>query len=367
MENQPKLFNNTTDRVVDDLRQTITAKSKVSIIAASFSIYAYQSLRDELDKIEELRFIFSGDDFAKFTAEKATREAKQFEMLRLNRERGLYGTEYELKLKNELNQKAIARECADWIRAKVSFKANVSKEVVPEFLTVENNQAKFLYNPLKNFTTGDLGENRGNFAFCPTIRYSHSENTRAMFDDFNTLWDDDKKLADVTDAVLDNITAAYEENSPEFVYYLALYNIFSEFLDDINADFLPDERTGFKQSAIWQKLYKFQKDAVVGCISKLERHNGCILADSVGLGKTFSALGVIKYYESRNKNVLVLCPKRLTDNWNTFKHNYKNNPVAADRLRYDVLYHTDLDRERGESNGLNLANAQLGQLRFGGD
>lgn len=162
-------------------------------------------------------------------------------------------------------------------------------------------------------------------------------------------------MEDVKDVVLDKISAAYKENSPEFIYFITLYNIFSEFLDDINEDNLPNEATGFKNSKIWNTLYDFQKDAVVDCISKLEKHNGCILADSVGLGKTFSALGVIKYYESRNKNVLVLCPKRLSENWNAYKGNYKNNPLLEDRLRYEVLFHTDLGRERGFSNGIDLS------------
>ena len=135
---------------------------------------------------------------------------------------------------------------------------------------------------------------------------------------------------------------------------MTLYHIFSEFLNDISEDELPNEATGFKQSKIWSMLYDFQKDAVLAIISKLERYNGCILADSVGLGKTFTALAVVKYYENRNKSVLVLCPKKLAENWNTYKDNYINNPIAADRLNYDVLFHTDLSRSQGFSNGLDL-------------
>jgi len=141
---------------------------------------------------------------------------------------------------------------------------------------------------------------------------------------------------------------------------VALYNIFSEFLEDISEDVLPNEATGFKESKIWKLLYDFQKDAALAIINKLEKYNGCILADSVGLGKTFTALSVIKYYENRNKSVLVLCPKKLTDNWNTYKDNYINNPIAADRLRYDVLYHTDLSRNHGRSNGLDLERLNWG-------
>ena len=161
-------------------------------------------------------------------------------------------------------------------------------------------------------------------------------------------------MQDVTDVVLENISTAYAENSPEFIYFMTLYHVFSEFLDDISEDELPNEATGFKQSKIWSLLYDFQKDAVLAIINKLEKYNGCILADSVGLGKTFTALAVVKYYENRNKSVLVLCPKKLAENWNTYKDNYVNNPIASDRLNYDVLFHTDLSRSSGKSNGLDL-------------
>lgn len=161
-------------------------------------------------------------------------------------------------------------------------------------------------------------------------------------------------MQEVTDEVIENITAAYNENAPDFIYFVTLYNIFNEFLEDISEDVLPNEATGFKDSKIWSMLYNFQRDAALAIINKLEKYNGCILADSVGLGKTFTALAVIKYYENRNKTVLVLCPKKLANNWNTYKDNYINNPIASDRLRYDVLYHTDLNRTSGRSNGLDL-------------
>ena len=177
---------------------------------------------------------------------------------------------------------------------------------------------------------------------------------RTLLADFNEIWNDSKVLQVVTDEVIDSITAAYNENSPDFIYFVTLYNIFNEFLEDVSEDVLPNEATGFKESKIWGMLYNFQKDAALAIINKLEKYNGCILADSVGLGKTFTALAVIKYYENRNKSVLVLCPKKLTNNWNTYKDNYVNNPIAADRLRYDVLYHTDLNRTHGTSNGLDL-------------
>lgn len=347
----PEILDNVNHKVIDDLRQTIRKGSRVSIAAASFSIYAFEALKKELKNVDELRFLFTGDTFTK---EKIPKEAREFYIPRLDRERSLYGTNFEVRLRNELNQQAIAKECADWIRKKAHFRSNISGATMMPFMNVENPEEDITYNPFANFTTAELGEDRGNNAYSTTMKV-YAPLTGQYLNMFNQVWNDDERLSDVTDTVLENITAAYKENSPEFIYFIALYNIFSEFLADIDDASLPNEAVGFKQSKVWNMLYNFQRDAVVGCITKLNRYGGCILADSVGLGKTFSALGVIKYFESRNQRVLVLCPKRLSDNWNTFKGNYKNNPLANDRLNYDVLYHTDLGRERGESNGIDLS------------
>ena len=346
------LIDNTSKTLRDDLAQELKQGSKLSIAAACFSIYAFQELKNELKDIDELRFIFTSPTF---TTEKAKKEKREFYIPRLNRERSLYGTEFEIKLRNELTQKAIARECAEWIKEKVTFKSNVTNENMMGFMTLDDKS----YMPLSGFTTVDLGCERGNNA------YNYVQKTEAPFSTqylelFNSLWNDSNKLQVVTDEVIENISAAYNENSPDFIYFVTLYNIFNEFLEDISEDVLPNEATGFKDSKIWNMLFNFQKDAALAIINKLEKYNGCILADSVGLGKTFTALAVIKYYENRNKSVLVLCPKKLANNWNTYKDNYVNNPIAADRLRYDVLYHTDLNRTHGISNGLDLSRLNWG-------
>nr|MCR5731054.1 DEAD/DEAH box helicase family protein [Ruminococcus sp.] len=209
------------------------------------------------------------------------------------------------------------------------------------------------YMPLNGFTTVDLGCERGNNAYY-MVQKTDAPMSNAYLQLFEQVWNDESKLQEVTEEVIESITTVYNENSPDYLYFITLYNIFSEFLEDLSEDDLPNEATGFKESKIWNMLYNFQKDAALAIINKLEKYNGCILADSVGLGKTFTALSVIKYYENRNKSVLVLCPKKLANNWNTYKDNYVNNPIAADRMRYDVLFHTDLSRERGTSNGLDL-------------
>lgn len=345
-----KFIDNVNETLKDDLIVTMKKNSKVAIAASYFSIYAFQELRDQLIDIDELRFIFTSPTFL---AEKAKKEMREFYIPRLQRERSLYGTEYEIKLRNELTQKAIAKECAEWVRRKVKFRSNITNENIGGFINVENGEDSFTYLPLNGFTTVDIGCERGNNAYNIVNRFE-APNSKEYFRIFDEIWNDKSRLNDVTEEVIEHISTVYNENSPRFIYFVILYNIFDEFLDDISEDFLPNEATGFKESQIWNHLYDFQKDAALSIINKLETYNGCILADSVGLGKTFTALSVIKYYENRNKSVLVLCPKKLSENWNTFKMNLLNNPIAKDRLRYDVLFHTDLSRTSGHSNGIPL-------------
>ena len=351
----PKLINNINDRVVDDLKSRLSAKSKVSIAAASFSIYAFEALKKELEGVEELRFIFTSPTFIK---DKVNKEKREFYIPKLNRERNLYGSDFEIKLRNQLSQKVIAKECAEWIRKKVRFKSNSSSESMGGFMQINDVESRS-YAPFNEFTTTELGLDRGNNLYS-MVQSSPSPFAEEYLKIFNAQWHDNEKFTDVTDKVLEYIETVYKENSPDYIYFITLYNIFNEFLEDISEDVLPNEATGFKNSAIWSKLYNFQKDAALAIINKLEKYNGCILADSVGLGKTFTALSVIKYYENRNKCVLVLCPKKLHDNWIAFRSNYKNNPVASDRLRYDILFHSDLSRDRGTSNGLNLQHINWG-------
>ncbi|MGN0735135.1 MAG: helicase-related protein [Anaerovoracaceae bacterium] len=346
-----KLIDNVSQTLKDDLKVEIKKGSKVSIAAACFSIYAYRELKKQLEGIDEMRFIFTSPTFI---TEKAEKQKRDFYIPRLNRETSLYGTEFEIKLRNEMTQRAIARECADWVRRKVKFKSNTTTENMNGFMTVSSEDGAVAYTPINGFTTVDIGCERGNNIFYMVNALNEAPFTAKYMQTFEELWNDQSKLQDVTDIIIENIETAYNENSPELIYFLTLYNVFSEFLDDISEDVLPNEATGFKQSKIWNMLYDFQKDAVLAIINKLEKYNGCILADSVGLGKTFTALAVVKYYENRNKSVLVLCPKKLAENWNTYKDNYINNPIAADRLNYDVLFHTDLSRNGGFSNGLDL-------------
>ena len=347
-----ELIDNIHTTLKNDLIQELRQGSKVAIAASCFSIYAFQELKEQLGEIAELRFIFTSPSFI---TEKTDKQQREFYIPRLNRERDLYGSEFEIKLRNELSLKAVAKECAEWIKKKVCFKSNRTDAGMPSFAVVGDKT----YLPLNGFTTVELGCERGN-NIATAINKLDAPITQSYLQIFNQIWEDGSQLQVVTEQVLDSITNAYKENAPEFIYFVTLYNIFNEFLEDISEDVLPNEATGFKTSVIWNKLYNFQRDAALAIINKLEKFNGCILADSVGLGKTFTTLAIIKYYENRNKSVLVLCPKKLHDNWVTYRSNYVNNPLVADRLRYDILYHTDLSRPTGQSNGLDLEHINWG-------
>lgn len=352
-----KVINNIDSKLINDLSIELHKGSSISIAAAYFSIYAFEALKKELMSVEELRFIFTDPTFVE--NKNAQKEKREFYIPKLNRELSIYGTEFEVKLRNELTQKAIAKECAEWIRKKAKFRSMLSNKNTPRFMLVDDK----CYMGVNGFTSVDLGCEKGNDSFVSIVKFEEPESL-SFLNNFNLLWNSEENVKDVTDTIINSIGSAYNENSPEFIYFITLFNIFNEFLEDISEDELPNERTGFKNSKIWNLLFNFQKDAALGIINKLEKYNGCILADSVGLGKTFTALAVIKYYENRNKSVLVLCPKKLCDNWNTYKSNYVNNIIAEDRLNYDVLFHTDLSRLRGESNGIDLSRVNWGNYDF---
>jgi SNF2 family DNA or RNA helicase len=353
-----KQIDNVHVRFVDELKSSLRKGSKLSITAASFSIYAYQELKEELEKVDGVRFVFSTP---RFVEEKLGKESPHFYIPDIYREAALCGGDFELRLKNQLNQRAIARECSQWVAKKVQFKSNKDRtEELNHITHVENgDESSSAFLNVNYFTTADLGtSNRRGFPVL--IQKAEYPESKAYLGWFEQVWSNTSELEDVTERIQQYFEQAYRENSPEFIYYVTLYNIFSDFLEDIAAENIPNEQIGFKETLIWRKLYNFQRDAVIGAINKLEKYKGCILADSVGLGKTFSALGVIKYYEMRNKDVLVLCPKKLEANWNTYRYNDRNNSLAEDRFRYDVLFHTDLSRNAGMSNGRNLETVNWG-------
>ena len=350
------LFDNKTKLLGDDLKKSIKPNSKIKIVASYFSIYAFEALKDELSKIGELQFIFPTPTFvSKGITDKLKKEKREYYIPKHMNENMLYGTDFEIRLRNQLTQKVIAKECADWVKNKVTFKSNITPNGIPNFIYVDNGENESVYMPINGFTSTDLGYEKDNM-MINLINKLDGDYTRQFFNQFKNVWDDDATLEDVTTSITDYISSAYIDNAPEYIYFITLYNIFNEFLDDImSEDYMPNERTGYKNSIIWNKLYNFQRDGAIGIINKLEKYNGCILADSVGLGKTFTALSVMKYYASRNKNILVLTPKKLANNWNKYRDNVKTNLFYKDGIHFDVLYHTDLGRKKGISNGHDLS------------
>ena len=231
---QPKLIDNINERVVDDLKVRLSQGSRVSVAAASFSIYAFETLKKELEGIDELRFIFTSPTFIK---EKTKKEKREYYIPKLNRERNLYGTDFEIRLRNQLSQKAIAKECAAWIRKKVRFRSNSSQEQMGGFLHLQN-ASEYVYLPFNEFTTTQLGCERGNEVYN-MVNVLPSPTAGAYLNIFNEQWENDEKFCDVTDRVLEYIETVYQENAPEYIYFIALYNIFNEFLEDISEDVLP--------------------------------------------------------------------------------------------------------------------------------
>ncbi len=345
--NEIKFFDNINDIACEDMKANITKDGCVSIAATFFSMYAYNVLREQLEDVKEFRFIYTSPAF---TTDPGDKQKREFYIPKFDRENSLYGTEFEIKIRNEMTQMAIARECAEWVRQKATFKSNTTTQNITPFMTISSETETLVYNPVNEFSMAGIGCERGNY-ICNSITRMSSPAADSFLKMFNDIWNDKTRVQDVTESVIEGFSSVYKENSPEFIYFMMLYHVFGEFLEDVSEDVLPNEATGFKQSKIWSMLFDFQKDGALAVINKLEKYNGCILADSVGFGKTFTALAVIKYYENRNKTVLVLCPKRLAENWNTYKDNYLNNPIASDRLNWSNYDLVVIDESHNFRNG----------------
>ena len=356
-----QLIDNINKLLGDDLKAAVTTGSRLRVAASCFSIYAYEALKEELERVEAFDFVFTAPTFVPAeVTDSGAKERREFHIPRSIRERSFYGTEFEIQLKNKLTQRAIAKECADWMRRKARFRSNCTKAPMQPFACLARPEGDIVYQPLHGFTAVDLGYQQGDAISNFITKIDDATHAKAFLELFDQIWNDPDKVTDVTERLSEHIAAVYQENSPQRIYFLMLFHIFSEFLEDISEDVLPNDLTGYQDSDIWRKLYNFQRDAATGIINKLETFNGCILADSVGLGKTFSALAVIKYYELRNRSVLVLCPKKIADNWLNYNRNLKTNIFAADRFNYDVLCHTDLQRTSGESFGTQLNRVNWG-------
>ncbi len=336
--------------VGDYLKPHLRDGSRLSVVSAYFTIYAYAALKNWLDRIGHMDFLFGEPSFVK-SLDPAKTETKAF----------IIAPE-GLKLANTLQQKRIARECAEWITRKVDIKTVCQTGFLHGKLyhVANDGQDAVAILGSSNFTPRGLGlQDAGSNIELNLI--ASDPNDRAQLKDwFDRLWTDPLLVKDVKADVLQYLAQVYQNHSPEFIYYKTLFHVFEKFLGDARkADFDLGATTLF-DTEIWKALFDFQKDGVKGMINKILTHNGCILADSVGLGKTYEALATIKYFELRNERVLVLCPKKLRDNWTVYRLNDQLNPFGADRFRYDVLSHTDLSRETGASGDIKLETLNWG-------
>ncbi|MBN1370427.1 MAG: hypothetical protein JW987_00590 [Anaerolineaceae bacterium] len=341
--------------VADFLTEKIKDGSVLSIVSAYFTIYAYEALKDKLDVIEHLRFLFGEPRFVKsLDPDKTDKKAYKIE-------------DDGLKLTNRLEQRRVARECAEWIEQKVDIRSVRQANLLHgKMYHIANGGVEEAILGSSNFTVSGLGMANHNNNIELNLIVDSNRDQRDLKAWFEELWNSEELVEDVKADVLSYLAQLYQDNSPEFIYFKTLFHLFEQFLSDQDKGGLSDIKNQIVDTDIWKALFEFQQDGVKGAINKILAYNGCILADSVGLGKTYEALAVIKYFELRNDRVLVLCPKKLRENWTVYQaqNNSELNPFLRDRFNYTVLSHTDLSREKGRTGDIDLANINWGNYDF---
>jgi hypothetical protein len=341
--------NHTRGTVADFLRAKTQNGSNLSIVSAYFTIYAFDALKEELERIEHLDFLFGEPSFVNRLDPNKT-EKKAFLI-----------DDDGLKLSNQLQQKRVAKECADWIERKVDIKTFKQSNLLHgKMYHVATAGVEDAILGSSNFTVRGLGLGEAGNNIELNLIVADNRDRQELKQWFDELWGNVALVKDVKQDVLNYLKQLYENNTPEFIYYKTLFHIFEKFRGEANKTDADLGKTSLFETGIWKALFEFQKDGAKGAINKILKHNGCIIADSVGLGKTYTALAVAKYFELKNERVLVLCPKKLRDNWTVYKANSLLNPFVADRFRYDVVSHTDLSRETGYSGDINLATLNWG-------
>jgi superfamily II DNA or RNA helicase len=341
--------NHRRGKVGDFLREKLRPGAELSFVSAYFTIYAYEALRTELEQIGHLRFLFGEPRFIQ-SLDPSKTEQKAFGI-----------ADDKLELKNRLEQKRVARDCAEWINQKVDIRSVTQAGFLHgKMYHIDNAGVEESLLGSSNFTVRGLGLAAAGNNIELNLQVDSSRDRRDLKTWFDELWDNEELVQDVKAQVLSYLEQLYQNHSPEFIYYKTLFHLFERFLGDTGKTAEELGKTTLFESGIWRALYQFQQDGVKGAINKVLKHDGCILADSVGLGKTFEALAVIKYFELRNERVLVLCPKKLRENWTVYKLNDQLNPFGDDRFRYDVLSHTDLSRDTGKTGDIDLSTLNWG-------
>jgi ERCC4-related helicase len=356
------IFDNSKIGAVGEyLKENIAKNAQVDFVSSIFTIHAYNELSKVLNKADKVRFLFNEPTFLREKDIQIKKEVKEFYLNMKNREKSVSEFELEITLKNNLNQDQVASKFHEFIKSNAEVKSVLQSNTLRDkHIYVKNSDSSYLINGANlDFSLEGLGYKR-RMLFDYTMLTTEEEHHQKFEEYFQEIWESDTLTKDVKPYLLAYLSNVYQENAPELVYYLTLYHLFNDIL--INEDDISKikERTGIHKTSIWNMLYNFQQDAVVGAIKKLELFNGCIIADSVGLGKTFEALAIIKYYELRNDRILVLAPKKLRNNWTSFKMNSKSNILVDDRFNYNVLNHTDLSREFGMSGEIDLEKINWG-------
>jgi hypothetical protein len=358
MDNKPQnalgfsrlLDNHTRGSVGRFLQEKIRPNSTLSVVSAYFTIYGYHALKNELEGIAQMRFLFGEPNFIKGLDPKIAKSpAAKIE-------------NDQIALEQTLRQSRIAKDCAAWLRSKVEIRS-IKK---PGFL----HGKAYIVEQGKDYQRAVLGSSNFTVQGLGLGKNPNLELNLEVTDDrdradlrgwFDELWKDTALTEDVKPAVLQKLEQMYSPNSPQFVYYKTLYHLFASSRLDAAEIKIPER---LMDSDIWKELYPFQRDGVKAIIAKLQTHNGCILADSVGLGKTYTALAVCKYFETLNDRVLILTPKKLRENWTVYQaaNNSSQNPFVRDRFSYTVLSHTDLSRDSGMVADINLATLEWGNF-----
>ena len=332
-----QLINNKQIKAGDFIASHMTQDDSLSVISSLFSIYAFELLAPQLSSIKDLRLLLSSPPDLQ---DKLT----------------LIGDTDERKLRNRLTQQAVAQKCQEWLALHSEIRQASSRNIVPQNIFCTEHAA----------IQGSVDLTAAGLGFVASQRHDMStglddpETIRQLAEWFETVWNDTQHIQDFKQAFLDQVSWLGSDKAPEFIYHFILHQILSTTMGELDEEKIIKTKTGIKDHLIWKKLYRFQKDGVLGAIDKLEKYHGCIIADSVGLGKTFEALAIIKYYELRNDRILVLCPKRLRENWTLYLQNDERNIFAGDRFRYDVMNHSDLSRSSGFSGDINLETVNWG-------
>ena len=348
MSNRNTRIRDNHDRgtVGDFLKSNIENGSSLSVVSAYFTIHAFEALKAHLWEIDGLRFLFGEPDFIKNLDARNT-DSKAFKI-----------EDEGLQLDKPLQQRPIAQECADWIKDKVEIKSTRQSNLLHgKMYHIANNGVEKAIMGSSNFTVQGLGLGQSNNNIELNLEVEDDQDRQDLKAWFDDVWNDDERVEDIKKKVIDRLEKLGDDQAPEFIYYKTLYELFRDELETRMNNEQKLEDTHLYDTKIWDTLYAFQQDGVKSVIARLLRHNGCILADSVGLGKTYTALAVIKFFELRNDRVLVLCPKKLRENWALYPVHYSqlNNPFEEDKFGYSLLSHTDLSRYSGDADGTDLA------------